>query len=505
MAKTKKDAIKEWLNLLDTISVQTQDVAEETPKQKAVRVERLKNNFREFVKYYFPHYVSSDSPDFHIDAGENISIDDNAFAVLEWAREHAKSVVSNIFIPMFLKSRGQMKMMVLASKSKDSAEILLSDIAAELANNKRYINDYGTQISSAVFAVEEFTDATGVRYKALGRGQSPRGLRNKQYRPDYIVVDDIDDDVLVRNEHLTAKATEWVLGALYGALDIRKGRFVMCGNRIAQKSILARVVGDYEPGLPVKEGIYHSKICAIDPKTGQPSWKEKFTLEMLKQREQRLGSALYRREYFHEPIRTGEVFKYEWMRVTQALPFKDYDALCYYIDPSFSSKNTADYKAIVLIGRKGSDYHLLRAWVRQGASISAMVRYIYDEYKELKDYNVQWWMESTFSQSMLLNEFEEEGKKRGYYVPLRGDMRQKPAKDARIINLQPFFENNKFWFTNFGDADQIKTREQFLDFGSNGNDDAPDAVEGCINKMQRESIDRSTTWLKGAVNRLSKW
>lgn len=505
MSKNKKEAIKDWLGLLDTITAKTQDVKEETPKKKAERIERLKNNFGEFVKYYFPHYASSGSPWFHIAAGEYVSSNDNAFAVLEWAREHAKSVVATIFIPMFLKSRGQMKLMVLAGKSKDSAEILLSDIAAELARNQKYIADYGTQISTAVFAVDSFTDATGVMYKAIGRGQTPRGLRNKQFRPDYVVVDDIDDDVLCRNDNGTAKATEWVLGALYGALDIRKGRFVMCGNRIAQKSILARVVGDYEPGLPVKQGIYHSKICAIDAKTGLPSWKEKFTLEMLEQRAQRLGNALYRREYFHEPIRTGEVFKYEWMRITEPLPFKDYDHLVYYIDPSFSSKGTADYKAIVLTGRKGSDYHLLRAWVRQGASISAMVRYLHDEYKELKDYPIDYWMESTFSQSMLLQEFEDEGKKRGYYVPLRGDMRSKPNKEVRIVNLQPFFENSKFWFTNFGSGDQIKVREQFLDFGSNANDDGPDAVEGAIHKMQAQSTNRSTNWLVGTVNKLGKW
>ncbi|MBK9458299.1 MAG: hypothetical protein IPN94_02395 [Sphingobacteriales bacterium] len=37
---------------------------------------------------------------------------------------------------------------------------------------------------------------TGVNFVALGRGQSPRGLRNDAIRPDLIIVDDIDDDEL---------------------------------------------------------------------------------------------------------------------------------------------------------------------------------------------------------------------------------------------------------------------------------------------------------------------
>ena len=75
---------------------------------------------------------------------------------------------------------------------------------------------------------------------ALGRGQSPRGLKKRGQRPDYILIDDIDDDALCRNEARVREAFNWMMTALFGAMAAGRGRFIMVGNRISKQSILAR-------------------------------------------------------------------------------------------------------------------------------------------------------------------------------------------------------------------------------------------------------------------------
>ena len=53
--------------------------------------------------------------------------------------------------------------------------------------------------------------ATGDLFIALGRGQSPRGIKKRGLRPNYIAVDDIDDDELVRNPRRVGEAVDWLI------------------------------------------------------------------------------------------------------------------------------------------------------------------------------------------------------------------------------------------------------------------------------------------------------
>lgn len=89
--------------------------------------------------------------------------------------------------------------MVLVGKSEDNANTLLADVQAELQYNQRYINDFGEQYNSGSWEEGEFVTKDGTAFFARGRGQSPRGLRYRSHRPDYIVIDDLDDDELCEN------------------------------------------------------------------------------------------------------------------------------------------------------------------------------------------------------------------------------------------------------------------------------------------------------------------
>ena len=122
--------------------------------------------------------------------------------------------------------------MVLVGKSQDNANTLLADIQAELEYNQRYINDFGKQKNAGNWTDGQFVTQDDCAFFARGRGQSPRGLRYKENRPDYIVIDDLDDDELVENEARVSKMVDWVKEALFGALDGGRGRFVMVGNLI---------------------------------------------------------------------------------------------------------------------------------------------------------------------------------------------------------------------------------------------------------------------------------
>jgi hypothetical protein len=142
---------------------------------------------------------------------------------------------------------------------------------------------------------------------AFGRDQSPRGARENEKRPNYGVVDDVDDDDIVHNPKRVDKVVKKILGAMYFALSIKGARFAMGGNRIHHNSILANIVGDTKPGAKKREGIYHSKVKAIE--NGKPAWWQRYSLQELLRKIAKAGTVLAKQEFFTKRILKGKSLK----------------------------------------------------------------------------------------------------------------------------------------------------------------------------------------------------
>ena len=234
-------------SMTDTASLVREDAT-----QKEQRIRRLLRDYAAFCEYYFPHFLilrdkSTGKPirtihnaPFHNQAARKVKSTPNLKAVFMWPRGHAKSTHFDIFMPLWLMFQPQrlINFMVIVGKSEDSADRLLGDIQAELQYNKRIITDFGEQMSLGNWMEGEFSTKQGVKFLAVGRGQSPRGLREREARPDYIVIDDLDDDELCRNERRVRELTEWVKEALFGALDV--GRRATAGSTTGTATSSAR-------------------------------------------------------------------------------------------------------------------------------------------------------------------------------------------------------------------------------------------------------------------------
>jgi phage terminase large subunit-like protein len=380
--------------------------------------------------------------------------------------------------------------MILVGKNCDDASGLVSDVQAELQYNPLFINDFGSQVTLGSWEEGDFVTSDGIQFIAVGRGQSPRGIRNREKRPNYCSCDDIDDDELVQNPDRVGKVVDWILGSLYGALAIKQSRFVMVGNRIHKKSVLAHIVGDTDENQPKRKGIFHSKIKAVI--NGRPSWPERYTMEELQRKFDRMGYYLTQREYFHNPVVKGKIFKSEWITWGKVPALKDMDMIVGYLDPSYKPKTTNDYKAFRVWGAKGHRRYLLKSFVRQ-TSITEVVKFMYDYYELTRDKCVvNFYMEEVFLQGMFFDDFEAEAIERKYYLPVAGDNRQKPDKFSRIQSLSPLYERGVAIYDERERAnpDCQTGLEQLLGFekGSNVHDDAPDADEGALfilNKVGR--------------------
>lgn len=468
----------------------------ETPAQKNKRIRRLQKDYAAFCEYYFPHFLSlrdkttgevirtvHNAP-FHNCAALKVKNTPNLKAVFKWPRGHAKSTHFDIFLPLWLmfQPKRLINVMVVVGKSEDSAIGLLSDLQAELEFNQRIIADFGEQKAIGNWQEGRFVTQSDVAFFARGRGQSPRGLRYKEARPDYIVIDDLDDDELCRNEKRVHDLTDWVKEALFGALDVGRGRFIMVGNLISKTSVLANIAAT--------KGVYVSEVKAVDS-DGHPVWKEKWTKEEAQEAAAFMGFRSWQKEMMHNPINDGTIFRHEWIRYKKMLPLEKYDALVCYTDPSFKSTTANDYKASRLWGKVGNELHLIDCYVRQD-TVSGMVRWLYNLYEATRHRAViRFFMEANFMQDVILDEFTTEGNARGYQLPISADKRRKPDKLQRIEAVSPLWERG---FVFYNEALKDSTDMQVgidqtlaLERGSRVHDDAPDADEGAIYILQQST------------------
>lgn len=497
MRRVEKEQYEAWLKEKAAIKRLSPESREsEEAKKKRIKELLKPGNETRFFKHYFSHLIDCEFGYFQKRDVREVTANKDIFALMEWPREHAKSLIWDVMEPMLLKAKGELTGMLISSSNEKKANKLLSDIQSELMFNDRYIADFGNQYQQGKWVDGQFTTVDGIGFWAFGRGQSPRGVRESDKRPNYGVFDDIDDKMLVKNEDRVDETVDYILEDFYGAMSISGSRLVGVGNRIHKRSVIAKIAGDIEPDDPKREGLYHSKVYALEnPRNhkkdlgpnGVPAWK-RYTREQIISKMKKMGWRRGLREYFHEHTIEGKMFKEEHLPWVDVMPMSAYDELITYNDPSYKKTMTSDNKAIILMGKKGRYFDIIDVFNRQ-CSTAEMVRGHYAIASQVpSSLKIKHWMEANFIQDLMLEEYWRYGEQNPPMLRIRGDKRKKPDKEVRIENLTPLTEQ---CFIRFNRAhkqkpDMIELRDQFLGFPQKGvKDDGPDAVEGGVYKLDK--------------------
>ena len=515
---------RKFQRLLDNYELHCRRIAQatsidinETPAAKIARVRSLEGGYVRWFEYYFPDYAQSPCAWFHAQMAQDIiggseSPATEIYEMLEIYRSGAKSVHADMGIPLFLMYTGRLDFMLLIGETEAKAQKLLSACQAQLQYNKRLINDYGARHKQGDWSAGEFLTVDGVRFMALGFGQNPRGVREGAKRPDYIVVDDIDNRRHFNNDRMMREGVEWIFEDLMGCFNESDGavkRFVYANNNTHKNSITNRLKQQFRilAGKAREQGKRPiHKVLTVpavkDLSTFEPNWPEKTSAGFWRAKYASTPSRSFMREYMHTHIEDGAVFRLEDMQWKQILPYHQYDALVFYGDLSY--KAAACHKGMVLIGKTGREFHILHVFLRQSSRMT-LVKWLYDLYEanELGHCKrIRYWIEGLFAMDEFVNDFDAEGDRRGYYIPVRADKRPKADKYDRIEASQSFFERRNVWFNaaERESADQVELVDQYLAFerGSGAAVDGPDAAEGALSKLNTITRSSNATYRMGA-------
>ena len=445
----------------------------ETPKQKRDRIARLEADDEAWFKYYFSNYYTSEPAPFHLRSTKRVMNNPEWYEVRAWSRELSKSGRTMMEV-LKLTLTGKKRNVVLTSNSKDNAERLLRPYKVILEKNNRIINDYGVQMKHGSWADSEFITRKGVAFRALGKGQSPRGTRNDEVRPDVLLIDDFDTDEECRNPDTVDKYWDWIEKAFYATRSISNPLLVIfCGNIIAEYCTIKLAM----------EMADHCEVINIRDKNGRSTWPQKNTEAMIDRVLSKISYASAQGEYYNNPITKGKVF--EKLHYKKLMPLKRYKFLVAYTDPSYKAGKKNDYKATVLVGKYKDEYHVLKVFCAQ-TTTAIMLDWQYEIMKWVNgQVPVYFYIEWPSIDETLKIELDKANKRHKVTLPLKADERNKPDKFFRIESaLEPLNRNEKLWFSiDLKPSDHMKNMEaQFLAISptSRAHDDGPDAVEGGV-------------------------
>lgn len=485
--KDDKLAYERYMEKLDRIRDANHVNLNETPVEKKKRIERAKRDYKFFVEYYFPHYATSECADFHIESAEWIKRHRDCIDGEIWARAHAKSTHMDIMIPFWLWMNNEIDVMLLVGKSADDAKVLLSDLQAEFEANPQIIADFGEQKKLGDWADGNFVTKNGVAFFSKGRGQSPRGLRYRNKRPNLIVIDDIDDDEIAENPKRVAKVMKWLFGALHGAFDNNGARMIFANNLIHPEGIIAKVIEKLKALAKKKKNIRVKFVNALD-ESGNPSWPQKYTKEYFQEKMEVVGDYAFQTEQMNNPQTEGKIFKddqFQWCPIPR---IDHFECICGHWDVAYAGTPSGDYNAVKVWGLKDHKFYLIKAFVRQ-CKMAVAIQWMIDYEKTLPPgIKVQWRFESQFWNDAVkdtINEVVELNDSEFYLTQCEREVRD---KFSRITSLQPYYQQGRIYF-NINEKFNIDMQTgnnqlKAIEPGYSTKDDSPDADEGAISYLK---------------------
>lgn len=304
-----------------------------------------------FFHIYLSHYVKYKTADFQKEMF-SITEDENIQqAVIVAFRGSAKSTIFSLSYPLWaILGKPQMKLIVLLSQTSNQVKMVLKNIRRELEINDLLRKDFGMldvgadEWKSNSIVIEKY----GARISALSTGESIRGIRHLNYRPELIICDDIEDLQSVKSKEMRDKTSGWFLGDVI-PIGAENTKVIVVGNLLHEDSLIVRL----KEKIDQKEfnGIFRS-YPLID-NNGNILWPGRFpNNEAIERHKQKVGdNAAWSREYLLKIVSNAErIIQPEWIQYYDELPRNyrdDLEFIATGIDLAISTEDSADFTAMV--------------------------------------------------------------------------------------------------------------------------------------------------------------
>lgn len=219
---------------------------------------------------YFPWIYENAVPDFHheiYDEMRDIEFQGGGARYVEAApRGSAKSTRWSFVFPLHCALYGLKHFIILLSDSSTQAEGNLAHIKEAVEANEYILEDWGALQGSTWRNDAALLKKVDAMIVAKGSGKAIRGIKHKHYRPDLLILDDVENDANVLSKDQREKLLSWYDKAVAKAGD-KHTDLVIVGTVLHYSSMLSTLLE--RPGYKTR------KYQGVLSETKNPAfWKQ---------------------------------------------------------------------------------------------------------------------------------------------------------------------------------------------------------------------------------------
>ena len=508
---------------------------EELLGEHGLRKELAAFDMAYFGRAYLPHYFKRKSPRFHkeldeiwstgVMKGKNPLKEAEAISWMKGSRQvvaaprgHAKSTNFTFKDSLHSVLYAYKHYILILSDSSDQAELFLDDIRTELEDNYNIILDFGSLKGDKVWRTGVILTSTDIKVEAIGSGKKVRGRRHRNWRPDLIVLDDIENDENVNTPEQRRKLSSWFNKAVSKAGDTYTD-IMYIGTILHYDSLLSSVLQNpmyktrkYRAVISEAantklweewEGIYtnlfnedHEKDARAFYEAHKEEmllgtevlWPEKLSYYALMEARVSEGEASFNSEYQNDPVDPeNATFNPEWFDYyePELVDFSDPEFVFVGAnDPSLGKNKKSDTSSIInlALSTKTGYMYVADASVEKRKpdviidDVFEMNRRLKRDYgKGFYKFGVEVVQFQYFFKEVMAKKSAEEGE----YIPIE-EIQSVISKMLRIESLQPVVKNKYLKFNR-----EHKTLlKQLQEYPMGRNDDAPDGLQMAVQLAQ---------------------
>lgn len=467
------------------------------------------------------NYTIHTAPDFHAElCGILDTLNTDIKQKICWSvpRGHAKSAYLSNILPVHQVIYEKRKYILIVSETEGMSRKFVEWVADQLKFNKKLREDFGiilheNKMSNESDSQEGFVTTNNIRVQSASIGKQLRGARHGAYRPDLIVLDDLESSKNTNTKELREKNLHWFNSVIMPIGDITRSAFIYMGTLVHGQGLLPNVVGrsDFkgriysaivsEPDNPElwehldtilrdqenpdrehdSEVFYFANKEAMDAGV-MTLWNDRFTYYELMKIKVNVGSRAFGSEYLNRPTDDETaIFK------RGLFQFYDNKDLFYadgrnmnmdifgFWDIAIGKNDRSDYNAIVTIGRdkRTGILYVLDAWAKKCPMHIAMEMVI-EKIQEYR-YNV-FGIETVQAQYDSYRQVRERLTKMNFYKTRLLAVNPKGKKEDRIEQLEPLIEQGVIRFKQ----NQRLMLEMLEQFPRHDHDDLIDALASVV-------------------------
>src|SRR5215467_9581974 len=413
----------------------------------------------------FAHRHPDETPPFHYEIIRDLHGTDERCLFLAF-RGAAKSTRAEEYICLGACLRRFRNFIIIGESATRACERLAA-IKHEIDFNE-YITFLFGNLHGDVWNEDKIVLTNGVVIQAFGRGQSLRGTKHDDVRPDACLIDDLEDEESVATPEGRDKVQRWVMRTLLPALS-PNATVRMLANLLDPDCLAARL---RRTGVWTVR-VYPWEFIAADG-VRQASWPARFPLAHIDRvRTEYIRSGMlneYMQEFMVQAM-DPSARTFTTILLAQATPqqikVRSWEPTYAVYDPARTVKSSSAHTGKVVFSWVGNT---LIVWEADG-QLWLPDQIISDIFQVAETYQpIKIGVEKDGLEEFLLQPLRAEMTRRHSIIPVE-PLRAPAGKLAFIRSLQPFFMSGEIVFAK----DLPVLREQLLSFPT-GRIDVPNAL-----------------------------